>query len=132
MLKRSWIRRLFQPRPVATPRQACRRVRPALEALEGRDVPSTITVDNFTDTPVAGHTDLRQAIAQANAAGGDVTIVFKTSMSGHPQTINLAGGQFELSDTTGTVSIIGPRNGLTINAGGSSRVFDVDNLVTAS
>src|SRR5262249_15508177 len=102
MLIRSWIRRLFQPRPASMPPRVLPRVRLALEALESRDVPSTIMVDNFTDTAATGHTDLRQAIAQANAAGGNETIVFKTSVSGLPQTINLTGGPLELSDTTGT------------------------------
>src|SRR5262245_21127700 len=112
MLLRSWIRRLFQPRPASSLPRACPRGRLALEALESRDVPSTITVDNFTDTAVAGHTDLRQAIDQANAAGGNETIVFQSNGSRSPQTINLTGGPLELSDTTGNVSIIGPANGL--------------------
>src|SRR5262249_16993856 len=85
-----------------------------------------------TDTAVAGQTDLRQAIAQANAAGGDETIVFHSSVFGSPQTINLSGGPLELSDTTGTESIIGPGNGLTINGGGWSGVWEVDVGVTAS
>ena len=101
MLTRFWIRRPSQPRPATRPPKARPRVRLTLEALERRDVPSTIIVDNFTDTAVAGHTDLRQAIARANAAGGDQTIVFNTSVSGPHRTINLTGGPLELSDTTG-------------------------------
>jgi hypothetical protein len=89
-------------------------------------------VDNFTDTSIAGQTELRQAIAQANAAGGDQTVVFDTSVSGPHKTINLTGGPLELSDTTGTESIVGPGKGLTINGGGLSGVFEVDAGVTAS
>ena len=46
------------------------RMRPTLLALEDRSLLSTIVVNNPTDTPVAGQTDLRQAIAQANTTGG--------------------------------------------------------------
>ena len=53
--------------------------------------------------------------------------MFKT-----PQTITLTGGQLELSDTTGTETITGPTAGVTVNAGGLSRVFQVDADVTAS
>ena len=46
------------------------RLRPSLLALEDRVLLSTIVVNNPTDTPVAGKTDLRQAIVQANTKGG--------------------------------------------------------------
>jgi hypothetical protein len=70
MTARSWVRHLFA-RPVRRPfRKAPFRARPFLEALEERWVPSPIVVTNPTDTPVAGQTDLRQAIAQANATLG--------------------------------------------------------------
>jgi hypothetical protein len=54
--------------PDAVPRRL--RLRPTLMALEGRTLLSTIVVNNPTDTPVTGLTDLRQAIAQANKDGG--------------------------------------------------------------
>src|SRR5258708_359831 len=54
-----------------------------------------IVVNNPTDTPVAGQTDLREAIAQANTNGGDETILFDTTVFGTPQTINLMSGQLE-------------------------------------
>ena len=41
-------------------------------------------------------------------------------------------GQLELSDTGGTETITGPAAGVTISAGGNSRVFQVDSGVTAS
>jgi hypothetical protein len=71
MMKRSWSRRLFA-RPVPrTIRKAPHRFRPAVEVLEDRLVPSaTIVVNNPTDTHMAGQTDLREAIAQANTNGG--------------------------------------------------------------
>jgi hypothetical protein len=74
MQKRSWIRQLFA-RP-HTIRKAPHRFHPGLEALEDRWVPSTIVVNNPTDTPVAGLIDLRQAIVQANTNGGAERITF--------------------------------------------------------
>ena len=53
--------------------------------------------------------------------------MFKT-----PQRITLNGTQLELSDTTGTETITGPKAGVTVNGGGNSRVFLVDPKVTAS
>ena len=45
------------------PRSDPRRLRPGLLELEGRQLLSTFTVNNPTDSAVAGETDLRQAIA---------------------------------------------------------------------
>ena len=91
MRTRSWIRHLFA-RPVIRPfRKAPFRARPALEALEERWVLSPIVVTNPTDTPVAGQTDLRQAIAQANATVGPATITFDSTVFATPQTITLTG-----------------------------------------
>src|SRR5216683_3691475 len=132
MMKRSWIRQLFARPVTRTIRKAPHRARPALEALEDRCVPSTIVVNNPTDTPVFGEIDLRQAIVQANTTGGDQTIVFDQTVFSTPQTITLAGTQLELSDTTGTETITGPAAGVTVSGGGLSRVFQVDAGVTAS
>src|SRR6516165_963295 len=106
------------------PRQR-RRMRPTLMALEDRRLLSTIVVNNSTDTPVAGQIDLRQAITLANTNGGNETITFDSTVFKAPQTITLNPtlGQLELSDTTGTETIVGPRNGVTVDAGGASRVF---------
>jgi parallel beta-helix repeat protein len=132
MRTRSWIRQLFT-RPVRRAvRKAPYRVRPALEALEDRCVPSTIVVNNPTDIPVAGEIDLRQAIVQANTNGGNETITFDKTVFQTPQTITLNGTQLELSDTTGTETITGPAVGVTVSGDGLSRVFQVDGGVTAS
>ncbi len=95
-----------------------RRMQPTLLALEDRKLLSTIVVNNPTDTPVVGLIDLRQAIVQANTNGGVETITFDKTVFKTPQTINLTGGQLELSDTTGTETITGPTAGVTVNAGG--------------
>ena len=108
-----------------------RRLTPTLMTLEDRRLLSAIVVNNPTDSPVLGQTDLRQAIIQANTNGGDQTIVFDMTVFQTPQTIALTGGQLELSDMTGTETINGPQAGVTISAGGASRVFQVDGGVTA-
>ncbi len=93
---------------------------------------STIVVNNPTDMPVVGEIDLRQAIVQANTNGGVETITFDKTVFKTPQTISLTGGQLELSDTTGTVTITGPNVGVTVSGDGLSRVFEVEAGVTAS
>jgi hypothetical protein len=115
------------------------RIRPALLELEARALLSTIVVNNPTDTPVAGETDLRQAIVQANTNGGAETITFDKKVFRTPQTINLdpALGQLELSDQTGTETITGPKAGVTVNgnyttAGPANSVFKIDPGVTAT
>jgi fibronectin-binding autotransporter adhesin len=128
---RFWIPRWLTLSVTRTPGKPPRRVRPRLETLEDRCVPS-IVVNNPTDTPVAGQTDLRQAITQANTSGGAESITFDKTVFSTPQTIDLSDGQLELSDATGLETITGPSAGVTVNAGGSSRVFQVDDLVTAS
>ena len=79
----------------------------------------------------SGTTSLREAIASANVVPGQ-TITFGKSVFNTPQTITLGGTQLELTDTTGTESITGPAAGVTVSAGGNSRVFQVDGGVTAS
>src|SRR5262249_16503059 len=64
------------------------RFRPRLEVLEGRDVPSTLTVTNNLDAPSAPVGSLRYEIAAAQS--GD-TIVFDNSLKG--RTIALTGGE---------------------------------------
>ena len=115
------------------------RMRPTFLELEGRALLSTIVVNNPTDTPVAGETDLRQAIALANTNGGAESITFDKTVFNTPQTINLdpALGQLELSDQTGTETITGPRAGVTIKgnyttAGVTNSVFEIEPGATAT
>ena len=50
-----------------------------------------------------------------------------------PQTITLINGnQLDVSNVKGTQTIIGPAAGVTIDAGGNSRVFEINAGVTAS
>ena len=62
---------------------------------------SQLVVNNPTDTHVAGQTDLREAIALANAIVGANTITFDATVFATPQTIILGGTQLDLSNTTG-------------------------------
>ena len=80
----------------------------------------------------AGEFDLRGAIDMANILGSAETITFDPTVFATPQTITLAGTQLELSDLTGTETITGPARGVTVSGGGLSRVFQIDNGVTAS
>src|SRR5271167_1184245 len=103
------------------------RMRPTLLELEARALLSTIVVNNPTDTPVAGETDLRQAIVLANTNGGTETITFDKTVFNTPQTIHLDPilGQLELNDPTGTETISGPNAGVTIDGAGASRLFAI-------
>ena len=107
-----------------------RRMQPTLLALEDRRLLSTFTVTSTLDNGSAG--TLRWAVGQANSAGGAETIAFDKTVFKNPQTITLSGTQLELSDTTGTETITGPKAGVTVSGGGLSRVFQVDPGATAS
>ncbi len=129
------LRNLFAARSARTPRKPSQRTLLTLEGLEDRRLLSTFTVTSTLDTlknslPTQG--TLRWAIGQANSAGGTETIVFDSSVFKAPQTIHLSGTQLELSDTTGTETIVGPKKGVTVSGQGLSRVFQVDDGVTAS
>ncbi|HWB54199.1 MAG TPA: LamG-like jellyroll fold domain-containing protein, partial [Tepidisphaeraceae bacterium] len=91
---------------------------------------SDLTVTNTADDGRPG--SLRWAIGQANAAGGNQTIVFDPSLTADgPATIALSGSPLDLHDTSGTLTIDGPgANLLTIDAGGTSGVFTVDTAAT--
>ena len=131
-MRRNRVSDARSSRPATAERRLRWRMRPTLMELEDRRLLSTIVVNNPTDTPVVGHIDLRQAISQANTNAGSETITFDKTVFKTSQTINLTGGQLELSDTTGKVTIVGPPAGVTVNAGGASQVFQVDGGVTAS
>ena len=96
------------------------RVRPRLQRLEDRDVPATFAVTTAADS---GAGSLRQAILDANAAGGFDEIVFGAGVIG--QTITLSSTLPTITDTTG-LQITGPdRTSLTVSGNEAVRVFDV-------
>jgi hypothetical protein len=109
MTPRSWLRTLFARRPRPA-RKGPARCRPQVEALEGRVVPSTLTVMNTNDS---GTGSLRQAILDANAASGPDVINFDPTAFSTPQTIRLLSS---LPDITDDLTINGPTAaGLTIS-----------------
>ena len=128
----SWIRHVFA-RPAVRPiRKTPHGGRLVLETLEDRWVPSTFVVNNPTDTSVVGQTDLREAIASANASADAATITFDSTVFATAQTITLGGTKLELSNTAAPETIVGPAAGVTVSAGGLSIVFQVDANVTAN
>ena len=80
----------------------------------------------------SGELSLRQAVNLANVLGVAGTITFDPTVFASAQTITLTGTQLELSNTSGTETITGPAAGVTVSGGGLSRVFQVDEGVTAS
>jgi hypothetical protein len=130
----SWLR-IGRPSAPAAGRRtqsSCRQrasFRPCLETLEGRCLPSTLTVTNTQDK---GHGSLRAEIAAAHS--GD-TIVFSPTLDG--KTITLTSGELDL---TKNLTIKGPGAGeLTISGKSSniygtpySRVFEVAPATTVA
>ncbi len=83
------------------------------------NVLSGLLVNNLTDTPVTGETDLRQAINYAATLGGSQTVTFAPNLTGM---IDLGTG-LEISSN---VTIDGPGTAsLTISGGGPSSNFSV-------
>src|SRR5438270_7610842 len=99
------------------PRLRRRPFRPRLELLEGRDVPSTLTVLNNHDS---GAGSLRAAIAGAHS--GD-TIVFDPGLNG--QTIALTSDELAIKKS---LDIEGPgADKLAVSGSDAFRVFDIVN-----
>ncbi len=103
-----------------------------LEPLESRRLLTAIVVNTASDTPVSGHTTLRQAVQIANSSTSSTTITFDASAFATMQTITLAGTQLELTNTAQPTTIIGPSVGVKISANNLSRLFQVDAGVTAN
>jgi predicted outer membrane repeat protein len=108
----------LSPRPVSQRKSTAARprFRPALEALEHRWVPSTLTVTNNQDS---GEGSLRAQIAAAH--NGD-TINFASSLTG--KTIALSTGELYINHKM-SITGLGAAN-LTISGGTKSHVFEVD------
>ncbi len=106
-----------------------RRMQPTVLALEARRLLSNIVV---TNTASSGTGSLAWAVGQANLNGGAETITFDETVFKTAQTIDLNGSRLELSDTSGTETIAGPKAGVTVNGGGLSGVFAIDPSAKAS
>ena len=76
---------------------------------------------------------LHEAINFSNDdTSGDAAITFDPTVFATTQTITLSLGQLELSNTAEAESITAPAAGVIVTDGGTSRVFQVDDMVTAS
>ena len=104
--------------------------RPDIGAFQSDPLVVNTTSDGAGSLP--GDLDLRQAVNLADVIGTAATITFDPTVFAAPQTVALTGGQLELSDAGGLETITGPAAGLSIDAGGTSRVFQVDRGVTAA
>jgi hypothetical protein len=121
----SWLRNRTPTRASrgrAQCRSAAPRFRPQLEVLEGRWVPSTLTVTNNLDS---GAGSLRAEIAAANS--GD-TIQFAPSLSG--QTIQLSGSELVINKNLTIQGPSAPNAPVTIQGRSVSRLFEVDGART--
>lgn len=96
-----------------------------LERLEARRLLATLTVDvdsdvvDFTD----GRTTLREAVYAANVLPGDDTIIFDPTLSGG--TIHLNGSEIPIVAGL-TIDASGLDERITVDAGGQSRIFNID------
>ena len=96
---------------------------------------AALVVNTTSDSlaPGPGLLSLREAIGFADtASSGNSSITFDSTVFSTPTTITLTGVQLELNSAIGTETITGPAAGATISGGGLSRVFQVDDGVTAS
>lgn len=114
------LRSAWNSRPTGRCRPAPR-FRPQLEALEGRDVPSTLTVTTNLDNNSIG--SLRSEIGAAKS--GD-TIVFAPSLSGQVCRLTGAGWQGGTEVLINkNLNIVGLGANQSNIAGSTSRVFEV-------
>jgi hypothetical protein len=116
----SWLRNWPRPAPASRhraqpPSRRPAGFRPRLEVLEGRDVPSTLTVTNANES---GAGSLRAEIAAAN--GGD-TIAFDPALAG--QTISLTSGELAITKSLTIQGTPGSREW--ISGSDSNRVLDI-------
>ena len=125
---RKWWRNKKAVRSAPKPRP---RTVPRLESLEDRSVPAPIVVNTLAGTgnPAMGIIALRDAIAQANQAGGNQEIDFQAGLAG---TIFL---QSALPHLTANITIVGGQS-LAVqrdtNAATTFNIFTVDKGSTSS
>ena len=106
-----------------------RRMQPTIMCLEDRRLLSNIVV---TNTASGGAGSLAWAVGQGEfERGRRDDHVRQNGVQDGPDD-QFDGSPLELTDTTGTETITGPTAGVTVNAGGNSRVFLVDGTASIS
>ena len=119
-------------------RQPWRRRRPLLEALEDRRLLATIVVNNPTDTPVTGQTDLREAIALAATRPTPAPTRSPSTRASSPRPRRSRSTRPRVSSRLDSdVTITGPSVGVTVarsTAAGTPdfRIMGVNSGVTAT
>src|SRR5262245_24235006 len=102
MNPRSWIRRLFARPPRTVRKEGSRaaggaRCRPAVEALEDRLAPATLTVNSTADNTTADTSlTLREAVLLVNTNGNATTALGRSLTAGEKAQVK---GTFGRSDT---------------------------------
>ncbi len=106
----------------------------AFQTPNGWSTTPVALVVNTTSDPSAlpnGYS-LREAVNLANVVNQAATITFDPVVFANAQTITLTQGMLELSDFGGLEQITGSPAGVTVNSGGTTRVLQVDQNITAS
>jgi hypothetical protein len=118
-MKRNWLFHLKALLP-PTARRTVNVVRPGVQKLEGRDVPSLVVNANDTGTG-----SLRQAVIAANNTAGADTITFLASAFPAGTPIRLTSGPIVINDS---VTITGPGvlNAVIDGSLNGGRLFTVD------
>src|SRR5262249_18478883 len=116
-----------RPRPRRQPTGPRLAFRPLLEVLEDRTLPSVFVVTNPNNS---GPGSLRAAITPANINPRADLITFPPTAYG---TITLTGGQLNITDPTGGLTIAGPGASLlAVSGNDASRVFEVTSGVSVA
>jgi hypothetical protein len=108
---------------VTTAPRSRRPLHPAMEALEGRLVLSTIVVNTVvdqTDLPTSSTISLRDAVTRADQSTSPTTISFDPKVFAAAQTIVLNGNALQFNGNT-TTTITGPGAGLTVSGNNKSQ-----------
>jgi predicted outer membrane repeat protein len=105
---------------------------PTVNSVSVNTTQDTVAV-NAAVSPLdpGGNVSLRSAVQWANVQSNATTITFDSTVFATAKTINLSGGELDLTGTGGLITITGPPAPLTIDAGGNSRVFHIESGVTA-
>jgi len=118
-----WKRSICERRP----RRQAASFRPAIELLERRCVPTTITPTTFADGGL-GSGSLRDAVLQFNADTGTDDDTIQLLAGTYTLTIRNAGGQHETAGFTGDLNLTQANHRWIIQGAGPSTIVDASQL----